>query len=116
MEILYYQAQMIGGTFISLPSKGISDSHRICIWGPDTSPDSESRSSPHPLRLLETISTGHRANIFSAKYLPNASTPTIVTCAGDREVRVFDVERLTQSTRAESGSGRGYLHGESGPG
>lgn len=56
---------------------------------------------PHhipPFHLIhsnsETISTGHRANIFSAKFLPYANTPRIVSVAGDRDVRVYDVESL----------------------
>ncbi|WWC71849.1 uncharacterized protein I206_105808 [Kwoniella pini CBS 10737] len=73
-----------------------SDDQRICIWQPDPHPSSS--YSPHPLKLADTISTGHRANIFSAKFLPNTSTPTIVSCAGDKDVRVFEVERLVRNT------------------
>nr|ODN76375.1 hypothetical protein L203_06441 [Cryptococcus depauperatus CBS 7841] len=69
-----------------------SDDKRICIWRPDTALGSS--VSPHPLRWAETVATGHQANIFSAKYLPNANTPTIVSVAGDRDVRVYEVERL----------------------
>nr|KIR88499.1 hypothetical protein I308_01568 [Cryptococcus tetragattii IND107] len=69
-----------------------SDDRRICIWQPDTT--SHFSLSPHPLKLSETISTGHRANIFSAKFLPYANAPRIVSAAGDRDVRVFDVEIL----------------------
>jgi nuclear receptor interaction protein len=88
---------------------------RICIWGPDTSSTASSSSSPHPLKLIETIATGHRANIFSAKYLPNTSTPTIVTCAGDKQVRVFDVERLSRHETGVAG-GSTDLYGVTGPG
>ncbi|WWC94713.1 hypothetical protein V866_001561 [Kwoniella sp. B9012] len=93
-----------------------SDDKRICIWQPDPHPSSSSSSSssssysPHPLKLSDTISTGHRANIFSAKFLPNTSTPTIVSCAGDRDVRVFEVERLVRDTAT------GELKGERGDG
>ncbi|KAK6909578.1 hypothetical protein I203_103599 [Kwoniella mangroviensis CBS 8507] len=91
-----------------------SDDKRICIWQPDPHPSSSSSSSssysPHPLKLSDTISTGHRANIFSAKFLPNSSTPTIVSCAGDRDVRVFEVERLVRDTAT------GELKGERGDG
>ncbi|WWD19486.1 hypothetical protein CI109_103946 [Kwoniella shandongensis] len=100
-----------------------SDDRRICIWQPDPSPSSSSSSSsPHPLKLMESISTGHRANIFSAKFLPNANTPTIVSCAGDREVRVFEVERLGREESGGwgmgtgSGRNRGELFGHSGDG
>ncbi|WRT70369.1 uncharacterized protein IL334_007367 [Kwoniella shivajii] len=89
-----------------------SDDKRICIWQPDSHPSSSSssRRSPHPMKLSEKISTGHKANIFSAKFLPNASTPTIVSCAGDRDVRVLQVERLVRD------SGTGELIGERGDG
>ena len=68
------------------------------------------------MKLVDVIATGHRGNIFSAKFLPNTSSPTIVSCAGDNGVRVFDVERLG---RAELGRGMGVrdeLSGFDGPG
>ncbi|RUS24666.1 hypothetical protein BC938DRAFT_473256 [Jimgerdemannia flammicorona] len=37
--------------------------------------------------------SGHRANIFSAKFLPCTSDAVAASCAGDSEVRVFDVSR-----------------------
>ena len=92
------------------------------MWRADSSSDTfqpvagPSRS-PHPLRLAEVIATGHEANIFSAKFLPHANTPTIVSCAGDSVVRVFEVERLS---RAPLGGiavrGRDELSGDGGPG
>jgi len=87
-----------------------SDDTRICIWASDA--ESSNTVSPHPMKLVDTIATGHRANIFSARYLPNTNTPTIVSCAGDKEIRVFEVERLG---RTEGRSGE-ELHGGSGPG
>ena len=57
--------------------------------------------------------TGHRANIFAAKFLPHANSPTIVSCAGDGDVRVFDVERLTTE---QVGARAGMLYGVDGPG
>ncbi|WVR00334.1 hypothetical protein IAU59_007477 [Kwoniella sp. CBS 9459] len=94
-----------------------SDDTRICIWQPDSHPTSSSPSSsssitrsPHPLKLTETIQTGHRANIFSAKFLPNANTPTVVSCAGDRDVRVMEIERLVRD------SATGELDGSGGDG
>lgn len=95
-----------------------SDDQRICIWSSSPSspssradsssyspyvgryPGAQSATSPHPMHLVETIATGHRANIFSARFLPNASTPTVVSCAGDREIRVIEVERLERVDRA----------------
>ncbi|RXK39423.1 hypothetical protein M231_03256 [Tremella mesenterica] len=90
-----------------------SDDKKICIWKADPSPTSGTATSPHPLRLTETITTGHWANIFSARFLPNTNTPTIVSCAGDRDVRVFEVERLG---RAEDHRGQRALWGVDGPG
>ncbi|EIW71830.1 hypothetical protein TREMEDRAFT_27687 [Tremella mesenterica DSM 1558] len=90
-----------------------SDDKKICIWKADPSPTSGTATSPHPLRLTETITTGHWANIFSARLLPNTNTPTIVSCAGDRDVRVFEVERLG---RAEDHRGQRALWGVDGPG
>ncbi|KAF9641649.1 hypothetical protein BFW01_g1632 [Lasiodiplodia theobromae] len=45
-----------------------------------------------------TISTGHRANIFSVKFMPFTNDRTIVTAAGDAEVRIFDIEYAGSST------------------
>jgi WD and tetratricopeptide repeat-containing protein 1 len=91
-----------------------SDDKRICIWASD--PSASTSLSPHPFKLLDTIATGHRANIFSAKYLPNTSTPTIVSCAGDRDVRVFEVERLGRTSTGIGMTGRDELYGGDGPG
>ena len=54
-----------------------------------------------PFKLKITVSTGHNANIFSTKFMPHSNDTTLVTCAGDGEVRVFDIER-TGSTSSES--------------
>ncbi|KAF2663878.1 WD40 repeat-like protein [Microthyrium microscopicum] len=50
--------------------------------------------------LAATLDTGHTANIFSVKFMPNSSDSTIVSCAGDDEVRVFDIQRATQPTNS----------------
>ncbi|WVQ72970.1 hypothetical protein IAR50_002532 [Cryptococcus sp. DSM 104548] len=83
-----------------------SDDRRLCIWTPDSSPPPNT-ISPHPLKLSTIIKTGHRNNIFSAKFLPHANTPTIVSVAGDRDIRVFDVERLGRSEEV-AGSGESW--------
>jgi WD and tetratricopeptide repeat-containing protein 1 len=70
---------------------------RVCIWTPDSSSTASSSTSPHPMKLSSSFHTGHRANIFSAKFLPNAGTPTIVTVAGDHEIRLLEIERLSAS-------------------
>ena len=49
-------------------------------------------SSTAPFALNTTIATGHQANIFSVKFMPHSNDRTLVSCAGDSEVRVFDVE------------------------
>lgn len=86
---------------------------RICMWIPDANTP-PTPSTPHPLTLSDVINTGHRANIFSSKFLPNASHPTIVSAAGDSQIRVFDVERLERTVHG--GPGDGELDGRSGPG
>lgn len=48
--------------------------------------------------MLGKIETGHRANIFSVKWAPNASERRLFTCAGDSHVRVFDINYLSAST------------------
>lgn len=40
---------------------------------------------------FSSFELGHRANIFSSKFMPDTSDAVIVTGAGDAEVRVFDV-------------------------
>jgi len=64
------------------------------------------------MKLSSSFHTGHGANIFSAKFLPNAGTPTIVTVAGDHEIRLLEIERLSASghrpERWEHG-GAGYV-------
>ena len=55
-------------------------------------------SSTSPFALTTTVSTGHSANIFSVKFMPHSNDRTLVTCAGDSEVRVFDIEYSGQST------------------
>ncbi|RKP05983.1 WD40-repeat-containing domain protein [Thamnocephalis sphaerospora] len=56
-----------------------SDDTQICIWN----------ASDYSLACK--IATGHRANIFSAKFMPHSGDATVVCCAGDAEIRVFDV-------------------------
>ncbi|KAI9802391.1 MAG: hypothetical protein M1826_005057 [Phylliscum demangeonii] len=55
-------------------------------------------SSDTPFKLTTAISTGHTANIFSVKFMPHSGDRTLVTCAGDGDVRVFDVECSGSST------------------
>lgn len=52
----------------------------------------QSESSNAPFELNTTLFTGHRANIFSVKFMPHSNDGTLVTCAADSTVRVFDIE------------------------
>ncbi|KAJ9474314.1 hypothetical protein PHBOTO_004382 [Pseudozyma hubeiensis] len=54
--------------------------------------------------MLGKIETGHRANIFSVKWAPNASECRLFTCAGDSHVRVFDINYMSAGTSHIQGS------------
>ncbi|PIA56282.1 hypothetical protein AQUCO_00700547v1 [Aquilegia coerulea] len=58
-----------------------SDDTRINIW---------SYSSK---KLLRSVETGHAANIFCTKFVPETSDELVVSGAGDAEVRLFCVSR-----------------------
>ena len=54
--------------------------------------------SVYPDFALNTrIDTGHTDNIFSVKFMPHSSGRTIVTAAGDAQVRIFDIEYTSTS-------------------
>lgn len=55
-------------------------------------------SSTAPFFLNTTVLTGHTANIFSVKFMPHSNDRTLVSCAGDSEVRVFDIEHSRRPT------------------
>uniref|UniRef100_A0A1D1ZD60 WD and tetratricopeptide repeats protein 1 n=1 Tax=Anthurium amnicola TaxID=1678845 RepID=A0A1D1ZD60_9ARAE len=58
-----------------------SDDTRINIWGyPDR-------------RLINSIDTGHSANIFCTRFIPETSDELVVSGAGDAEVRLFHLSR-----------------------
>ena len=62
-------------------------------------------STTNPFALTTSLSTGHSQNIFSVKFMPQSNDGTVVTAAGDNEVRVFDLEysgRSTESSYASS--------------
>lgn len=52
--------------------------------------------------LATQIDTGHTRNIFSVKFMPHSNDRTIVSAAGDSQIRVFDIERANvfEGTRA----------------
>jgi nuclear receptor interaction protein len=102
-----------------LSNRAVADECSVCIWTPDTSSIATSSTSPHPLKLSTTIHTGHGANIFSAKFLPDAGTPTVVSVAGDHEIRLIEIERLGQSSGPiveDNGGHRADLWAQGGPG
>ena len=53
--------------------------------------------------LTTTVATGHTANIFSVKFMPHSNDRTLVTAAGDAEVRVFDIEYSGTSVEPSMG-------------
>ncbi|OQN95366.1 hypothetical protein B0A48_18472 [Cryoendolithus antarcticus] len=55
-------------------------------------------------QLAATVATGHRANIFSVKFMPHSQDRTVITAAGDNEVRVFDLEYAGQSRTPSAAS------------
>lgn len=59
--------------------------------------------SDEQFKLTATVATGHTQNIFSVKFMPHSDNSTVVTAAGDGEVRVFDLNysgTASQSSRA----------------
>ncbi|KAI4337626.1 hypothetical protein L6164_016015 [Bauhinia variegata] len=48
-------------------------------------------------KLLQSIDTGHSANIFCTKFVPETSDELVVSGAGDAEVRLFNLSRLSGS-------------------
>jgi nuclear receptor interaction protein len=81
----------------SLLASGSDDQHlNVHSYQPE--------SSSLPFSLTTTVATGHRANIFSVKFMPHSNDRTLVTCAGDAEVRVFDIEHNGRSTITSASS------------
>lgn len=57
-----------------------SDDARFILW------------NPFRHKKIHTFETGHRANIFTVKFLPKTKDNIIVTGGGDCRIRVHDVE------------------------
>ncbi|XP_022087579.1 DDB1- and CUL4-associated factor 6-like isoform X2 [Acanthaster planci] len=57
-----------------------SDDKQLCI------------SDPYTRKKLTNIASGHRANIFSAKFMPMCNDSQIVSCSGDGQIAFNDVE------------------------
>lgn len=54
--------------------------------------------------LNTRIDTGHTENIFSVKFMPGSGDRTLISAAGDSEVRIFDIEYAPTSCSASSSS------------
>ncbi|KAH0612962.1 uncharacterized protein H6S33_009342 [Morchella sextelata] len=52
--------------------------------------------------LNTRIDTGHTENIFSVKFMPHSDDRTIISAAGDGEVRIFDIEYAPTSSATNS--------------
>jgi WD40 repeat protein len=63
---------------------------RVRLWQLDAT----DLTTPLPFKTCISFQTGHTANIFNAQFL-SSSTDILATCAGDEEVRVFDLSRVT---------------------
>ncbi|KAJ1967920.1 hypothetical protein IWQ62_001559 [Dispira parvispora] len=66
-----------------------SDDTRLCLWRADQN-----------FELAAQCNTGHTSNIFCARFMPCTSDSMVVSCAGDGQIRVFDITRqVTTSTQ-----------------
>ncbi|EMC94346.1 hypothetical protein BAUCODRAFT_73625 [Baudoinia panamericana UAMH 10762] len=80
-----------------LLASGSDDQHlNIHTYQPST--------STSQFQLTTTVATGHTQNIFSVKFMPHHNDRTVITAAGDGEVRVFDLEYAGQSREASAAS------------
>uniref|UniRef100_A0A5F9DTT0 DDB1 and CUL4 associated factor 6 n=1 Tax=Oryctolagus cuniculus TaxID=9986 RepID=A0A5F9DTT0_RABIT len=59
----------------------------------------EATLNVHDGCVLTTIRSGHRANIFSAKFLPCTNDKQIVSCSGDGVIFYTNVEQDAESNR-----------------
>jgi len=62
-----------------------SDDHRLVV------------SEPYTGRVRTDFKTSHKANIFSAKFLPASSDLKIVSCSGDGSILFTDLERISET-------------------
>lgn len=56
-------------------------------------------SNPYSRKVLTTIRSGHRANIFSAKFLPCTDDKQIVSCSGDGVIFYTNIEQDAETNR-----------------
>ncbi len=64
----------------------------------------QSHDADSQFKLATTVATGHTANIFSVKFMPHSNDRTVVTAAGDHEVRIFDLEYAGAGREASTAS------------
>ncbi|XP_057773219.1 LOW QUALITY PROTEIN: protein ALTERED SEED GERMINATION 2 [Salvia miltiorrhiza] len=68
-----------------------SDDTRVNVW------------SYSSRKLMHSIETGHSANIFCTKFVPETSDELVVSGAADAEVRLFNLSRLGENGLEGSG-------------
>lgn len=56
-------------------------------------------TNPYSRKILTTIRSGHRANIFSAKFLPHTSDKQIISCSGDGVIFYTNTERDAEANQ-----------------
>ncbi|KAL0963528.1 hypothetical protein UPYG_G00307590 [Umbra pygmaea] len=56
-------------------------------------------TNPYNRKVKATIRSGHRANIFSAKFLPQTSDQQIISCSGDGIIYYTHTEKSTDINR-----------------
>lgn len=85
-----------------------STSGRLLASGSDDQHINIHRYQPHDsdkqFDLVTTVSTGHSQNIFGVKFAPHSDDRTVISVAGDGEVRVFDLEYSGISNAASRAS------------
>ncbi|KAM0691777.1 hypothetical protein Q7P36_007977 [Cladosporium allicinum] len=64
----------------------------------------QSSNEGKQFQLACTVATGHTQNIFSVKFMPHSNDRTVITAAGDGEVRIFDLEYAGNSRAASTAS------------
>ncbi|XP_075051705.1 DDB1- and CUL4-associated factor 6 isoform X2 [Mixophyes fleayi] len=56
-------------------------------------------SNPYNKKVLTRIRSGHRANIFSAKFLPFTNDKNIISCSGDGVIYLTNIEKDTETNK-----------------
>ncbi|XP_048855162.1 DDB1- and CUL4-associated factor 6 isoform X5 [Brienomyrus brachyistius] len=56
-------------------------------------------SNPYNRKVKTTINSGHRANIFSAKFIPQTNDQQIVSCSGDGVIFYTNTEKSAELNR-----------------